>query len=71
MDESIVEVELTEEDILGAKLDEPLEKHAIPELKGWLLCCGIRVPPSFEETTTHRQVVLNVSYSYHHANHNI
>ena len=39
-EESLVEVELTEEDIPGAMLDERLEKHAIPELKWWLLCHG-------------------------------
>ena len=49
MDESIVEVNLTEEDIPGAKLDEPLEKYAIPELKWWLLCRGIRVPSSMKK----------------------
>ena len=50
MDESIaIEVKLTEEDIPGAKLDEPLGKHAIPELKWWLLCRGIRVPSSLKK----------------------
>ena len=49
MDESIVEVKLTEEDIPGAKLDEPMEKYAIPELKWWLLCHGIRVPASLKK----------------------
>ena len=45
MDELIVEVNLTEEDIPGAKLDQPLEKYAIPELKWWLLCSLARHTP--------------------------
>ena len=39
-----VSVELTEDDIDGAKLDEPLEKHNILSLKYWLLCRGIKSP---------------------------
>ena len=48
-DESAVEVKLTEEDIPGAKVDEPMEKHAIPELKWWLLCRGVRAPSSLKK----------------------
>ena len=32
------EAELTEDDILGAALGEPLESHTVPALKWWLLC---------------------------------
>ena len=34
---------LTEEDIPGAKLTEPLELHNVAALKWWLLCRGIEV----------------------------
>ncbi len=34
------EVELTEADIPGAMLEEPLEAHNVVALKWWLLCCG-------------------------------
>ena len=33
MDESTVEVKLTEEDVPGAKLEEPMDKYTNPELK--------------------------------------
>ena len=35
---SAVVVELDEDDIPGASLSDPLDKHTIPELKWWLLC---------------------------------
>ena len=35
---------LTEKDIPGAILNEPLENATIPELKWWLLCRGIQAP---------------------------
>ena len=34
--------ELTEKDIPGAILNEPLENATVPELKWWLLCRGIQ-----------------------------
>ena len=36
--------ELTENDIPGAILTEPLEKSTVPALKWWLLCRGIQAP---------------------------
>ena len=39
-------VMLTPADIPGAELNEPYEAHAIPALKCWLLCRGIREPLS-------------------------
>ena len=39
-------VQLTEIDIPGASLEEPMNKHSIPALKWWLLCCGIEMPSS-------------------------
>jgi len=41
-----ITVELTEADIPGASLDEPLEAHNVQALKWWLLCHGIKVPTS-------------------------
>ncbi len=39
-------VELTEDDVPGASLDEPMEKQSVPALKRWLLCRGIEMPAS-------------------------
>ena len=44
-----VVVELTEDDILGAALAEPLESHTLPSLKWWLLCRGIKAPSSWKK----------------------
>lgn len=41
--------ELTEDDIPGAKLEEPLESHAVHALRRWLLCHGIVVPTSWKK----------------------
>ena len=41
--------ELTERDIPGAILNEPLENATVPELKWWLLCCGIQAPSSWRK----------------------
>ena len=35
-------VQLTEADVPGALLEEPIHKHSIPALKWWLLCCGMQ-----------------------------
>ena len=37
---------LTEDDIPGAILKEPFEKHTVKELQWWLLCHGITLPSS-------------------------
>ena len=42
-------VKLTEADIPGASLSEPLETHTIPELKWWLLYRGIQIPISWKK----------------------
>ena len=39
--DSLLAVELTEADIPGAALQEPLESPTMPELRWWLLCHGI------------------------------
>ena len=44
-----VVVELTEDDIPGAALAEPLEFHTVPSLKWWLLCQGIKAPSSWKK----------------------
>ena len=43
---SPVSVVLTAEDIPGAALREPYESYAVPALRWWLLCRGIRVSTS-------------------------
>ena len=40
---------LTEQDIPGAALNEPLDQHAMPELRWWLLCHGIQVTASLRK----------------------
>ena len=42
-------VNLTESDIPGALLSEPLASHTMPELRWWLLCRGIKVPTSWNK----------------------
>ena len=42
-------VELTESDIPGALLSEPIESHTIPQLRWWLLCRGLKVPTSWKK----------------------
>ena len=37
-------VHLTEVDVPGASLAEPLEKQSVPALKRWILCRGIETP---------------------------
>ena len=38
------EVSLNAEDIPGAVLTDPLDKHKVPSLRWWLLCRGITAP---------------------------
>ena len=42
-------VELTEADIPGSALSEPLEASSIPQLRWWLLCHGICAPTSWKK----------------------
>ena len=46
---SVSSVELTENDIPGAMLEEPLESVTMPALRWWLLCRGIQVPTSLRK----------------------
>jgi len=41
-----VEVALTENDIPGASLQPPFEKHTMSELRWWLLCRVVAVASS-------------------------
>ena len=67
------EAELTEDDIPGAALADPLESHTVPALKWWLLCHEIKVPSSWKTSTkvstayTHVRldsIFLHMKYSY-------
>ena len=40
---------LTEQDIPGAALNEPLDQHTMPEPRWWLLCHGIQVTASLRK----------------------
>ena len=44
-----ISVELTEDDIPGAHLDEPYERHNVQALKWWLLCRGIKAGSSLKK----------------------
>ena len=40
----LASVQLTEADVPGAALSDPLESYTVPELRWWLLCRGIETP---------------------------
>ena len=44
-----LELELTEDDVPGSKLEEPLKSAMVPALRRWLLCHGIQVPTSLKK----------------------
>ena len=63
-------VELTEEDIQGAALKEPLESHTVHALKWWLLCRGERLQPvgrrlSMSPGTVIKTIMLYMTYLTH------
>ena len=45
-DRATVVIQLSEHDIPGAFLSEPIDRHTMPELWWWLLCRGVKVPAS-------------------------
>ena len=45
-----VEVCLTEDDIPGAVLQPPFERHTVSELRFWLLCRGVTVAASMKKS---------------------
>ena len=49
MNEATSAVEVTENDIPGTILHEPLENATVHSLRWWLLCHGIRVPSSWRK----------------------
>lgn len=51
--------QLTEDDVPGAKLEEPLESVIVPALKRWLLCHGIHVPTSMKKSKLIERSVKN------------
>ena len=57
-----VTVKLTEVDIPGASLSEPLEMHTIPELKWWLLCRGVQPPTSWKKAQIISRLVFIFKY---------
>ena len=54
-----ISVTLTAADIAGATLSEPLESHAVPALKWWLLCRGLKVPSSWRKQQHTRNWALS------------
>ena len=57
----IAEIELSENDIPGATLEEPLESATLPRLRWWLLCHGIEISNSMKKKPSYREVSL---YNY-------
>ena len=43
------DITLTEDDIPGASLQPPFEKHTVSELRWWLLCRGVTVSISLKK----------------------
>ena len=52
-------VELTEADIPGASLEEPLDGHNVAALKWWLLCRGIKLQSSSRKKQLVARLVLS------------
>ena len=52
-------VELSEADIPGASLEEPLEAHNVAALKWWLLCRGIKLQSSSRKKQLVARLVLS------------
>ena len=50
-------VELSESDIPGTSLAQPLESHALPALWWWLQCRGINVLSSIKK----KQIIMRYS----------
>ena len=48
-DQNAVEVTLEAADIPGADLNKPFETNAMPALRWWLLCRGIKAPSSWKK----------------------
>ena len=48
---------LTEQDIPGAALNEPLDQHTMPELRWWLLCHWIQMTVSFSQYRRYSRAV--------------
>ena len=46
MSGTVTDIVLTEADIPGASLQEPLKVHHVADLKWWLLCRGVQVSSS-------------------------
>ena len=47
--ESSLLVELTEDDIPGAKLSKPFQKYTVAQLRWWLICRGIKPLTSWKK----------------------
>ena len=58
-----VSVELSEEDIPGAALDEPLDVHNVAALRWWLQCHGIKPASSWKKQHLISRLELNQTSS--------
>ena len=56
------QLELTEDDVQGAKLEEPLESVTVTALRIWLLCHGIQAPTSMKKAKLIEKSVILRGY---------
>ena len=63
---AVADIVLTEADIPGASLREPLEVHNVAALKWWLLCRGVQVSSSCKKPDLiERYAVLHTCLMYY------
>ena len=51
-------VELTEDNIPGARLTGAMDGYTMSELKWWFLCCGVKAPNSWNKKKANFKVII-------------
>ena len=59
------EVTLSPEDIPGANLSKPYERHTMAALRWWLLCRGIKASSSWKKQEVINRLVVYAEYKQH------
>ena len=62
---NLVSVDLTETDIPGASLEEPLDSQNVAALRWWLLCHGITLCQQKAQLLKYYIIVTYCSYTWH------
>ena len=60
-----VQVELVEEDIPGAALEEPLDVKNVAALRWWLQCRGIELASSWRKHQLIARLVSSISFYFY------